>query len=86
MTLIVEQLVEVPKFVSQDRIQQRTLEQISDIPVPQVLEELVEVFTHFSQDGVQQHLAEQIFKIRAISITEKIIEKVVNTHVQHVVW
>ena len=40
VTLIVEQLVEVPKFVSQDRIQQRTLEQISDTPVPQV-EELV---------------------------------------------
>ena len=30
VTLIVEQLVEVPKTVSQDRTQQRTLEQISD--------------------------------------------------------
>ena len=40
--------------VVQDRIQQRTLEQISDTPVPQVMEELVEVFTVFSQDRVQQ--------------------------------
>ena len=34
VTLVAEQLVEVSKFVFQDRIQQRTLEQISDTPVP----------------------------------------------------
>ena len=39
---VIEQFVEVPKFVSQDRTQQRTLTQISDTPVPQVVEELVE--------------------------------------------
>ena len=43
--LIEELLVEVPTNVFQDRIQQRTLEQISDTPVPLVVEELVEVFT-----------------------------------------
>ena len=62
-TLIVEQLVEVPKTVSQDRIQQRTLQQIPDTPGPQVVEELVEVFTHFSQDAHQQRFAEQIFEV-----------------------
>ena len=36
--------MEVPKTVSQDRIQQRNVEQIVDVPVPQVVEELVEVF------------------------------------------
>ena len=36
VTRIVEQLVEVPKFVFQDRIQRR-VEQISDTPVPQVV-------------------------------------------------
>ena len=49
-TLIVEQLVEVPTNVFQDRIQQRTLEQISNNPVPQVVEELAEVFTVFFKD------------------------------------
>ena len=44
-----EQLVEVPKFVSQDRIQQRTLDKISDTPVP-VVEELVGLHS-FPQDG-----------------------------------
>ena len=33
---MIEQLVEVAKFVSQDRIQQRNLEQICDTPAPQV--------------------------------------------------
>ena len=80
---VIEQFVDVSKFVFQDRIQ-RTLEQISDTPVPQVVEELVEVFTHFHQDGVQQRFAEQIFEIPAISLDEKISEKVANTHVQHV--
>ena len=84
VTFTTEQLVEVPKFVSQDRIQQRTLEQISDTPVPQVVEELVKVFTHFPQDGVQQRFAEQILEIPTISLDEKIGEKVLNTHVQHV--
>ena len=55
--------------VIQDRIQQRTLEQISDTPVPQVTEELVEVFTVFSQDRDQQRFAEQIFASPAISPT-----------------
>ena len=67
---MIEQFVEVPKTVSQDRIQQRTLEQISDTPVPQVAEELVEVFTVFSQDRVQQRFAKLIFQTLAISLAE----------------
>ena len=41
---MVKQLVKLPNTVSQDRIQERTVERIADIPVPQVVEELVEVF------------------------------------------
>ena len=55
-TLIVEQLVEVPTNVFQERIQQRTLEQISNTPVPQVVEETRKVFTVFSQERDQQRL------------------------------
>ena len=69
--LIVEQLVEVPTNVFQDRIQQRTLEQISDTPVPQVVVVLVEFFTHFSRDRVQQRFAELIFQTLAISLAVK---------------
>ena len=37
---MVEQLVKLPKTVSEDGVQQRTVEHTADIPVPQVVEEL----------------------------------------------
>ena len=40
---MVEQLVKLPKTVSQDEVKQRTVECIVDTPVPQVVEELVEL-------------------------------------------
>ena len=46
----------------QDRIQQRTLEQISNTPDPQVVVVLVKVFTHFSRDRVQQCFAKLILQ------------------------
>ena len=67
---MIEQFVEVPKTVSQDRIQQRTLEQISDTPVPQVVQELVGLHS-FHQDGVQHRFVGLIFETLAISPTEK---------------
>ena len=70
-TLIAEQLAEVPTNVFEDRIQQRTLEQISDTPVPQVVVVLVEVFTHFSRNRVQQRFGELIFHTLAISLAVK---------------
>merc|ERR1719323_946568 len=36
---IVEQVVEVPKIIPQKRVQQRTVEQIVDVPVPMMQEE-----------------------------------------------
>ena len=48
---VATQLVEVPKIVSQDKIPQRTAEQVMDIPVPQVVEEIIKVFEVFDRDG-----------------------------------
>ena len=90
----VEQLVEVPKTVLQDRIQQRTVEQIVDARVPQAVEELAEVSKVFSQDRIQERTVEQT--IPATSLAETIVvvpviqmqgttQRGVNTHVQHVV-
>ena len=89
-----EQLVEVPETVSRDGVQQRTVEQIVDAPVPQAVEELAEVSKVFSQGRIQQRIVEQT--IPAIPLAEKIVElpviqteekmqRGVNTHVQHVV-
>ena len=36
-----EQLVHVPKIIEQKRVQQRTVEQVVEIPVPQVLTEIM---------------------------------------------
>ena len=85
------QLVEVPETVSRDGVQQRTVEQIVDAPVPQAVEELAEVSRVFSQDGIQQRAIEQTTP--ATSLVERIVEmpvtrktqQGVNTHVQHVV-
>ena len=46
---MVEQLVKLPKTVSEDGNQQRTAEHIADIPVPQDVEELVEDSEVFPQ-------------------------------------
>ena len=92
---VVEELVEVLGQGSTSPFG-ADLEQIVDIPVPQVVVVLVEVFTVFSQDRNQQRFAEQIFQTLATSLTVKIIEvpvirtqektqQLVNTHVQHVV-
>ena len=90
---MVKHLVEVPETVSQDRIQQRTVEQIVDAPVPQAVEELAEVSKVFSQDRIQQRAVEQTIENPAISLAGMIVEmpvtrktqQLVNTHVQHVV-
>ena len=71
---MVKQSVEVPKTISQDRIQQRTVEQIVDIPVPQVGEELVEVSKVLLQDRIQQRFVEQTIETPPISLAEKIVE------------
>ena len=89
-----EQLVEVLKTVLQDRVQQRTVEQIVDAPALQAVEELAEVSKVFSQDRIQQRIVEQT--IPAIPLAEKIVElpviqteektqQGVNTLAQHVV-
>ena len=56
----VKQLAEMPKIVSQDRIQEWTVEQTVDIVVPQDVEEMAEFFKASSQDRVQQRFREQI--------------------------
>ena len=92
-----EQLVEVLKTVLQDRIQQRTVEQIVDVPVPQVLKELAEVFKSFlpvtgfnsvrwssASETPATSLAEMIVEVPVIQTPER-TQQVVNTSVQHIV-
>ena len=70
----VPEMIELPTIVSQDRIQQRPLEQIVDTPVPQIVEELAEASKVFSQDRVQQLFGEQTIESPAISLAERVVE------------
>ena len=91
-----EQLVEVLKTILQDRIQKRTVEQIVDVPVPQVLKEMAEVSKSSRRDRRQQRSVEQFRDTPTTSLAEMIVEvpviqtpertqQVVNTSVQHIV-
>ena len=82
------------RLVSRDGVQQRTVEQIPDAPVPQAVEELADISKVSYQDGIQQRIVEQT--IPAILLAEKIVElpviqteqrtqQSVNTHAQHIV-
>ena len=50
----VEQLVKLPKTISEDKIQERTARGMADIPVPQVVKGLEKVSRVFSQDKIEQ--------------------------------
>ena len=67
---VIEQFIEVPKTVSQDRIQKRTLGRISDTPVPQVVEELVGLHSFLPGWGSTSFVV-LIFETLAISQAEK---------------
>ena len=84
---MVEQLVKLPNTIPQDRIRQRTVEQIVDTSDMQVVEKLVVVLGFFTRTGSD---------FPGISLAEKIVEgpvtqtqgktqQVMNTHVQYVV-
>ena len=70
---MVEQSVNLLHTESQDRIQQRTAEQIVDTSVPQVAEGLEEVFKFFSPDRIQR-FEKKTVEIRQPQIIEKIDE------------
>ena len=56
---VIEKTIEVVKFIPQERVQNRTVSQIIDVPVPRVMEEILEVETRMSQrfDGESTLLA-----------------------------
>ena len=91
-----EQLAEVPKNASRNRIQRPDWGRILDDSVPEVEEELAETSKDLSQDRDQQRALEDVIEIPTISFAEKIVEvpdtqtrgkiqQGVNSHIQHVV-
>ena len=62
--------VEVMKVVPQERLQKRTVEQISgqtaDEPVPHIVEEIDEVVKFVPQERIQQHVAGQVVDVKSL--------------------
>ena len=56
---IVEQATEVPKTSSRDRTLQRAVEQILDVPVPEMVTQLLEVRKIIPQDKILQRTVKQ---------------------------
>ena len=69
---VVEKIVKTQEI--QNRIQQRTLEQIVDVPVQRVVEEQAEASKVFFQNRVQQSFRGQTAETPAISFAEKTVE------------
>ena len=57
---LMEAIVEVAPSVPQERVQNRTLEQIVDFPVPHLMEAIVEVVPSPPQECVQNRTLEQV--------------------------
>jgi len=70
---------------SKERVQQRTVEQVVDVPVPQVVEEVIEVAKVIPQERVQQRTVEQVVDVPVPQIVEEILEQVVDVPVPQVV-
>ena len=60
---IQEQIVETTKVVAQERVQQRTVEQIVDVCVPQVQERSVELVKVILQERVSERIGEKIVDV-----------------------
>ena len=73
MPQILEEVFEMPNNVFLDRIQQRTFEQIVEMPIPQVAEEHVEVILA-PQERIRQGTEEQIIDVLVRQVAAEIME------------
>ena len=69
-------VVEVVQIIPQERIQQRIVEQIVDVPVPQVVEEILEVIKVIPQERVSERIVEQIVDVPVPQVMEEIVKVV----------
>ena len=58
-----ETIAGVPQERLQKRVQNRTVERVVDVPVPQIQEEIVEVIQLVVHERISDHMVEQIVKL-----------------------
>ena len=64
--VIIEEIVEVVRLIQQERIQQRTVEQTVDVPVPQVVEEMVDVLQIILLERISERIIDRIVDVPVV--------------------
>ena len=71
---VVEQIVKVAKAMPDERLQQRTAEQIVKMTVAEIMDEIAEVVKIVLHERVRQHFAQQAVDVPGRQIVEETIE------------
>ena len=79
-----EQFGKCLKSCDQEIPQERMVEQITDVHVPQIMEEIVEVGKTFEQERVQQRIVEEIIDVPAPQFLEESVEVVKSFSQEHI--
>ena len=60
------EIIEVVRLIPQERVQQHTVEQIVDVPVPQVVEEIAEVVQIIHQERISERIIDRIVDVPVV--------------------
>ena len=63
---VMEEIAEVERQIPQERVQQRTLEQIVHVPAPQVVEEIAGVVQIIPQERVSKRIIDRIVEVPVV--------------------
>ena len=61
-----EDIVEVVRLIPQERVQQRTVEQIVHVPVPQAVEEILEVVQIILKERILERIIDRIVDVPVV--------------------
>ena len=63
---VVDKIIEVVRLIPQERVQQRTVEQILHVPVPQVVEEIAAVVQIILQERISKRIIDRIVDVPVV--------------------
>ena len=66
VTKAVDEIIEVVRLTPEERVQQRTVEQIHHVPVPQVVGEIVEVVQIIPQERMSKRIIDRIADVPVV--------------------
>jgi len=69
-----DQVIEVPRIIRQERIHHRQVEQIVEVPVPEIVEEIVEVPALIHKARALQRNVDQLVEIAVPEVVEETVE------------